>query len=31
MSNMLLSMADRMGVKGIERLGDSTGRFDRIS
>jgi len=31
MSNMLLSMADRMGAKGVERLGDSTGRFDRIS
>jgi hypothetical protein len=30
MSNMLLSMADRMGVKGVERLGDSTGRFDLI-
>lgn len=31
MSNMLLSLADRMGAKGVERLGDSTGRFDRIS
>jgi hypothetical protein len=30
MSNMLLSMADRMGVKGLERHGDSTGRFDAI-
>ncbi len=30
MSNMLLSMADRMGVKGVERLGDSSGRFDGI-
>ena len=25
MSNLLLSMADRMGVRGVERLGDSTG------
>ena len=30
MSNLLLSMADRMGVKGVERHGDSTGRFDGI-
>jgi hypothetical protein len=30
MSNMLLSLADRMGAGGIERLGDSTGRFDGI-
>ncbi len=30
MSNMLLSMADRMGAKGVERLGDSSGRFDAI-
>lgn len=27
MSNLLLSMADRMGVTGVERLGDSTGRL----
>ena len=27
MSNLLLSMADRMGVSGLERLGDSTGRL----
>lgn len=27
MSNLLLSMADRMGATGIERLGDSTGRL----
>jgi hypothetical protein len=27
MSNLLLTMADRMGAKGIERLGDSTGRI----
>ncbi len=31
MSNMLLSMADRLGVRGLERHGDSTGRFDAIS
>jgi Protein of unknown function (DUF1552) len=31
MSNMFLSMADRLGVTGIERLGDSTGRYDGIS
>ena len=31
MSNLLLSMADRMGAQGIERHGDSTGRFDAIS
>ena len=30
MSNMLLSMADRMGAKSVERIGDSTGRFDAI-
>ncbi len=30
MSNMLLGMADRMGAKKIERLGDSTGRLDAI-
>ena len=30
MSNMLLSMADRMGAKNVGRLGDSTGRFDAI-
>ena len=27
MSNLLLSMADRMGAQGVERLGDSTGRL----
>ncbi len=27
MSNLFLSIADRMGVKNIERFGDSTGRF----
>jgi len=31
MSNLLLSMADRVGVKGLERHGDSTGRFEGIS
>jgi hypothetical protein len=30
MSNLLLSLADRMGVKGLERLGDSTGRLSDI-
>ena len=30
MSNLLLSMADRMGVRGVERLGDSTGRLAGI-
>lgn len=30
MSNLLLSMADRMGVTGLERFGDSTGRFEKI-
>jgi len=30
MSNLLLSMTDRMGVKGVERHGDSTGRFEAI-
>jgi hypothetical protein len=30
MSNLLLSLADRMGAKGIERLGDSTGRLQDI-
>jgi hypothetical protein len=30
MSNMLLSMADRLGVNGLERHGDSTGRFEAI-
>lgn len=30
MSNFLLSMADRMGVKGLERFGDSTGRLDTV-
>ena len=30
MSNMLLSLADRMGVKELARLGDSTGRVTAI-
>jgi hypothetical protein len=30
MSNLLLSMADRMGAKGVERLGDSTGRAGNV-
>lgn len=30
MSNLFLSMADRMGATGIERIGDSTGRLSDI-
>jgi hypothetical protein len=30
MSNLLLSMADRMGAQGVERLGDSTGRVKSV-
>jgi hypothetical protein len=30
MSNLLLSLADRMGARGVERLGDSTGRIGSI-
>lgn len=30
MSNLLLSMADRMGARGVERLGDSTGRVKTV-
>ncbi len=30
MSNLLLSLTDRLGVKGLERHGDSTGRFESI-
>jgi hypothetical protein len=30
MSNLLLEMADRMGARGVERLGDSTGRLSAI-
>lgn len=29
-SNLFLSMADRMGATGVERHGDSTGRFEAI-
>ncbi len=29
-SNLFLSMADRMGVTGLERFGDSTGRLSRV-
>ncbi|MCA1685565.1 MAG: DUF1552 domain-containing protein, partial [Planctomycetia bacterium] len=30
MTNMFLTMADRIGVPGVDRLGDSTGRYDAI-
>jgi len=30
MSNVFLGMADRFGITGIDRFGDSTGRFDSI-
>jgi len=30
LTNLLLSMADRMGAKGIERFGDSTSRLEII-
>ena len=30
MSNLLLSLADRMGAQGMERLGDSTGRVKTV-
>ncbi len=30
MSNMLLTLGDRMGAHGVERLGDSTGRVEGI-
>ncbi len=30
MSNMFLTLADRLGVEGVASLGDSTGRFDGI-
>jgi hypothetical protein len=30
MSNLLLSLADRLGVQGVERLGDSTGRIENV-
>jgi hypothetical protein len=30
MTNLFLTLADRLGVQGVDRLGDSTGRFDAI-
>lgn len=30
LTNLYLSMADRMGVEGLERFGDSTGRLDDV-
>jgi len=30
MSNLLLSLSDRLGVQGIERLGDSSGRVGNV-
>lgn len=30
MSNLYLSMVDRMGVQGVERIGDSTGRITQV-
>ena len=30
MSNLFLGMADRLGVQGLERFGDSTGKLDAI-
>jgi hypothetical protein len=30
MSNLLLSMADRMGAQNLQRLGDSTGRLSNV-
>lgn len=30
MSNMLLSLADRMGAKGIQKFGDATGRLEGV-
>jgi hypothetical protein len=30
MSNLLLAMADRLGVKGVQELGDSTGRVSNL-
>jgi hypothetical protein len=30
MSNLLLTLGDRMGAQGIERLGDSTGRLESV-
>jgi hypothetical protein len=30
MSNVFLSMTDRMGVQGVERIGDSSGRVTAV-
>ncbi|MCH8193735.1 MAG: hypothetical protein IIA65_06935 [Planctomycetes bacterium] len=30
MSNMYLSMLDRLGIQGVDKFGDSTGRLDTI-
>jgi hypothetical protein len=30
MSNLLLSLADRLGVQGVDHLGDSTGRLEGV-
>jgi hypothetical protein len=30
LTNLLLSMADRMGARGIEKHGDSTGRLEGV-
>jgi hypothetical protein len=30
MTNMFLSLADKVGVRGVESLGDSTGRYDGV-
>ncbi len=30
MTNLYLSMLDRMGIKGVNRVGDSTGRLDNV-
>ena len=30
MSNLFLSMTDRMGVTGVERIGDSSGRVTAV-
>src|SRR3712207_8948853 len=30
MSNLLLSLTDRLGVRGVERLGDSSGRIEGV-
>ena len=30
MCNLFLSMIDRMGARGVERFGDSTGRLEGL-